>query len=194
MKLIHNARAYTLDPTCPVASALAIEAGRIVAAGGEELLSEYEFAGREDMGGRIILPGLTDAHIHLQEYALSRQVVDCEGRSREEILYRLAERLRELPPGEWLRGHGWNQNAWGGDWPSAAELDAIAPQNPVYLTAKSLHAAWVNSAALRMAGITASTPDTANDLIQRDAGGNPTGVVFEQAVKLVEAAIPEPTP
>ncbi len=193
MKLIHNAHVYTLDSAHPVASALVIDSGRVVAAGGEELLSEYEFAGREDMDGRVILPGLVDAHIHLQEYALSLQVVDCEVQSREEILHRLAGRLRELPSGEWLLGHGWNQNTWGGEWPTAAELDALAPHNPVYLSAKSLHVSWVNSAALRLAGINASSPDPANGSIQRDAHGQPTGILFEQAIRLVEAAIPEPT-
>jgi len=194
MKLIHNARAYTLESASPVVSTLAIEAGRVVRAGSEELLAEYEHAEREDMGGRIILPGLTDAHIHLQEYALSQQVVDCEVESRQEILHRLAERARESPHGEWVRGHGWNQNAWGGEWPTAEELDVVTPQNPVYLTAKSLHAAWVNSAALKLAGIAASTQDPDNGRIQRDARGRPTGIVFEEAVKLVEVVIPEPTP
>jgi predicted amidohydrolase YtcJ len=194
MKLIHNALAYTLESAHPVASALAIEAGVVVATGGEELLAEYEHAEREDMRGRIILPGLTDAHIHLQEYALSLQVVDCDMKSRQEILHRVAQRAREMPRGEWVRGHGWNQNVWGGEWPTAAELDAVTPQNPVYLTAKSLHAAWMNSAALKMAGITASTPEPVNGRIQRDLRGYPTGIVFEGAVKLVEAAIPEPAP
>ena len=194
MKLIHNVRAYTLESTSPVASALVIEAGRVVAAGGDELLAAYEHAEREDMGGRIILPGLTDAHIHLQEYALSLQILDCEGNSRQEILQKIAERVRETPPGEWVRGHGWNQNAWGGNWPTAAELDAVAPYNPVYLTAKSLHAAWVNSAALNLSGISVSTPDPVDGSLQRDAGGHPTGIVFEEALKLIEKAIPEPTP
>ncbi len=194
MKLIHNARVYTLDPACPVVSALLVEAGHVLAAGGEELLAQFDDAGREDLGGRIILPGLTDAHIHLQEYALSLQVVDCEMESRQQILGRLAERARGSLSGEWVRGHGWNQDTWGGEWPGAPELDAVTPHNPVYLTAKSLHAAWVNSAALKLAGISASTPDPVNGRIQRDAGGNPTGILFEDAVKLVEAAIPEPTP
>jgi predicted amidohydrolase YtcJ len=131
MKLLHNARVYSLDSTLPVASALAIEAGHIVAVGGEELLAEFEGAGQEDMDGRVILPGLTDAHIHLQKYALSIQFVDCELESRQEILHRVAERARETPHGLWVRGHGWNQNSWGGAWPTAAELDAVAPQNPV---------------------------------------------------------------
>jgi hypothetical protein len=194
MKLIHNARIYTLEPARPVVSALAVDSGRIVAAGGEELLAEYSCAGREDMGGRVILPGLTDAHFHLQEYALSLQEVDCEVESRQEILRRLAGRLRETPPGQWVRGHGWNQNAWGGEWPSAADLDALAPHNPVYLTAKSLHVSWMNSAALELAGINESTPDPADGRIQRDARGHPTGIVFEGAVRLVEAAIPAPAP
>jgi len=194
MRLIHNARAYTLEPASPVVSTLAIDTGRVVAAGGEELLARFEHAGREDMGGRIILPGLTDAHIHLQEYALRQQVVDCEVESRQEILHRVAGRAREARSGEWVRGHGWNQNTWGGEWPTTRELDAVAPQNPVYLTAKSLHAAWVNSTALKLYGITASTTDPANGSIQRDAGRNPTGILFEAAVKLVETVIPEPSP
>jgi len=194
MKLIHNACVYTLDSARPVASALAIEAGHIVAVGGEELLVVCEHAEHEDMGRRVILPGLTDAHIHLQEYALSLQVVDCEVESRQEILHRVAERALETPRGEWVRGHGWNQNAWGGEWQTATDLDAVTPHNPVYLTAKSLHVSWVNSLALKMGGITASTPDPDNGRIQRDSRGHPTGILFEKAVKLVEAVIPEPDP
>jgi predicted amidohydrolase YtcJ len=194
MKLIHNARVYTLDPVHPVASAIVVEAGDIVAVGGEELLAMYDHAGHEDMDGRVILPGLTDAHIHLQEYALSLQVLDCEVESRQEILQRVTERARETPPGEWVRGHGWNQNTWGGMWPTALELDAVTPQNPVYLSAKSLHVAWVNSAALKLAGISASTPDPVNGRIQRDPCGHTTGILFEEALKLVESAIPEITP
>jgi predicted amidohydrolase YtcJ len=194
MKLLHNARIHTLDQARPVASAIVLDGERIRGIGGDELLTECEGADHEDMGGRVILPGLTDAHIHLQEYALSLQVVDCEAETKEEILRQVAERVRQAPHGEWVRGHGWNQNAWGGEWPSAADLDAVAPHNPVYLTAKSLHVSWVNSVALQSAGITASTVDPLNGRIQRDSRGGPTGILFEDAVKLVEAVIPEPTP
>jgi predicted amidohydrolase YtcJ len=194
MKVIHNARVYTLDPAHPIATALAIEAGRIVALGGEELLAEFERAEREDMRGKVILPGLTDAHFHLQAYALSLQMVDCELESRQAVLDRLAERIRETPPAQWVRGHGWNQNVWGGLWPTAADLDTFSPHNPVYLTAKSLHVSWANSLALQLAGINASTPDPLNGRIQRDENGNPTGILFENALKLVESIIPEPDP
>jgi predicted amidohydrolase YtcJ len=194
MRLLHNARIYTLDTVYPIASAIAIDAGYILAVGGDELLVECELADCEDMGGRIILPGLTDAHIHLQAYALSLQIVDCEVETKEEVLRRVAERLRQTPRGEWVRGHGWNQNTWGGEWPTAADMDAVAPENPVYLTAKSLHAGWANNTALKQAGIKPSTPDPVNGRIQRDARGVPTGILFEEAVKLVEAVIPESAP
>ena len=110
MKLLHNARIHTLDPARPAASAIILDGERIKAVGGDELLTECEHAECEDMGGRVILPGLTDAHIHLQEYALSLQVVDCEAETKEEILRRVAERVRQTPHGGWVRGHGWNQN------------------------------------------------------------------------------------
>lgn len=194
MKLLHNARIYTLDTSFPIASTIAIDAGHILAIGGDDLLVECERANCEDMGGQVILPGLIDSHIHLQEYALSLQIANCEVGTKDEILRQVAENLRKTPSGEWVRGHGWNQNTWGGDWPTAADLDAIAPENPVYLTAKSLHVSWVNSTALKRAGINSSTPNPFNGRIQRDASGIPTGILFEDAMKLVEAVIPEPTP
>ena len=194
MKLLHNARIHTLDTACPNASAIAIDNGIIVAVGGDELLLECEGVTCEDMGGKVILPGLTDAHIHLQEYALSLRAVNCEVESKQEILQRVEERLRQTRGGEWVRGHGWNQNTWGGEWPTAADLDAIAPENPVYLTAKSLHVSWANSIAMKLAGINSSSPDPVSGRIQRDEHGVPTGILFEEAVMLVEKFIPEPTP
>ena len=117
MIILHNARIHTLDNAHPIASAIAIDNGSILAVGGDELLVEYERSDCEDMDGRVILPGLTDAHIHLQEYALSLRIVDCELEFKEEIQHRVAERLHQTPPGEWVRGHGWDQNTWGGGWP-----------------------------------------------------------------------------
>ncbi len=104
------------------------------------------------------------------------------------------ERVKKTPRGEWVHGHGWNQNTWGGGYPTHIELDSVAPENPVCLTAKSLHAIWVNSTVLNMAGINSSSRDPINGSIQRDIFGKPTGILFEAAMKLVEAIIPEPTP
>jgi predicted amidohydrolase YtcJ len=119
----------------------------------------------------------------------------------EECLRRVEERVRSAKPGEWILGHGWNQNNWhpstsggGGEgWPSSSALDRIAPNNPVYLTAKSLHAGWANSAALKRAGITADTPNPANGQLQRDEHGELTGILLETAMGLVSKVIPEPS-
>ncbi len=193
MKLLYNAHIHTQNPPQPTASALLIDREWILAVGNkEDLLAGYPNAEKQDMGGRVILPGLTDAHLHLKYYSLSLQKIDCETDTKEECLRRVEERVKKSKPGEWILGHGWNQNVWN-VWPTAAELDAIAPNNPVYLTAKSLHAAWANSSAMKLANINAQTPDPKNGQIQRDATGNATGVLLESAMDLVDRTIPEPT-
>jgi hypothetical protein len=191
VKVLHNARIYTLEKTRPVAPAIAIDHGRVIAVGGDELLSLGDPRSRLDMRGRAILPGLTDAHLHLKAYALSLRKIDCETATLDECLRRVAERAAQTPPGEWILGHGWNQNNWGG-WPSAADLDAVAPGHPVYLTAKSLHASWANTDALKRSGVSPGTPDPKDGHIQRDARGQPSGILLESAAELVSRHVPEP--
>lgn len=199
MKLLHNARIY--NPEQPNATALVIDAhGQILALGGEELRESFPAARRENLGGRVVLPGLTDSHIHLMHYALSLQKVDVETPTKAEALRRVAERAARLElddraPGQWILGHGWQQNDWSdsGEFPTAAELDAISPNQPVYLTAKSLHAGWANTAALRMAGIGPGTPDPLNGKIVRDENGQPNGILLETAMGLIQEKIPQPT-
>jgi hypothetical protein len=192
---LYNAKIYTMDRARPEVSALAIERGRIIAWGEEaSVRSEVEACMPGfDLGGRVVIPGLVDAHIHLEHYALGLQKVDCETGTRQECLARLAERARSTPPGEWILGHGWNQNNWPEGFGSAADLDAVAPDNPVYLTAKSLHAGWANSAALRLANLNATTPDPQDGKLGRDAQGEPDGILFEGAMELVFRVIPEPS-
>ena len=193
MKLLHNAHIYTQDKSQPTASAIVIDRERIIAVGeADVLLLQFPNAEKEDMSGRYILPGLTDAHIHLQHYSLSLQKVECETDTKEECLRRVAERVKTAKPGEWILGHGWNQNTWN-EWPTATELDTIAPNNPVYLTAKSLHAGLVNTAAMKLANITNQTPDPQNGGLQRDANGNITGVLLETAMEFAGNAIPDLT-
>ncbi len=193
MKLLYNAYIHTQDPAHPTESAIVIDRERIVAVGeANNLLPQYPNAEKQNMEGRVILPGLTDAHLHLKNYALSLQKVDCETDTKEGCLRRVEERAKKASPGEWILGHGWNQNVWG-IWPTASELDSIAPNNPVYLTAKSLHAAWANTAALKLANVTSQTTDPQNGQIQRDDRGNTTGILLETAMELVGDVIPELT-
>ncbi|MEI7848879.1 MAG: amidohydrolase [Chloroflexota bacterium] len=191
MKILYNAKIHSLDPSQPSASVLVIDAGKVVALGNADLLEVFgQRATREDMGGRVILPGLTDAHLHLMHYALSLQVVDVETTSKKEALSRIGDRAAHTPAGDWILAHGWQQNDWGGEFPSAADLDAIAPQNPVYATGKSLHVSWANSSALKLAGISASTQDPVNGRILRDVRDQPTGILLETAMQLVESILP----
>ncbi|HRJ57508.1 MAG TPA: amidohydrolase family protein, partial [Anaerolineales bacterium] len=195
MKLLYNANIHTLDQSNPSASAILIAGGRIIAVGEKDKLESLAHGKveKQDMKGKTILPGLTDAHIHMQYYSLGLSKVDCETKTKEECLRRVAERAKQAKPGEWVLGHGWQQNDWDGNFPTAAELDAVSPNHPVYLTAKSLHAAWANTFALKLANITDDTPNPKDGAIQRDANGKATGILLETAMALVHAAVPVPT-
>ncbi len=158
MRFLSNAKIYTLDEQQPTASAMVMDQGKILTIGDEAHCQEFAGnAPKENLAGRVVIPGLTDAHIHLQHYALGLQKIDCEVPTRAECLQRVKQRAQETPPGGWVLGHGWNQNVWPESFGSAADLDTAAPHNPVYLTAKSLHAGWANTAALQAARITANT-------------------------------------
>jgi predicted amidohydrolase YtcJ len=193
--LLTNARIHTLDSRQPTASALAIDKGRIVAAGAADRLqaecgSRFEV---QDMHGLVLLPGLTDAHLHLQLYALGLERIDCETATRAECVQRVAERARHTPPAEWIQGQGWNQNAWPDGPGTAADLDAAAPRNPVYLTHKSYHSAWVNQLALDLAGLTSSAPDPPGGRLGRCPDGSLDGILYENAMDLVADIIPRPS-
>jgi predicted amidohydrolase YtcJ len=199
MLILSNARIHTLDPRHPSATAIAIEpapesAGRIRAAGSfDELKAEFPNATIEDLGGHTVLPGLCDAHVHFRQYALSLQQLDCDTRGRAECIARVQQRVSNTQPSAWIRGHGWRQNEWPEGFGTAAMLDTVSPQNPVYLTTASIHSAWVNSAALKAAGINSQTPNPPNGEIQRDSQGEPTGILFEAAMDLVARVIPQPS-
>ncbi|RPH57796.1 MAG: amidohydrolase, partial [Chloroflexi bacterium] len=201
MKILFNAHIHTFDRRQPKASAILINRDRIVSIGHGELLDSFPTINREDMDGRVILPGLTDAHIHLMHYALGLQKVDVETKTKAEALKRVAERAAKTAPGQWILGHGWQQNDWppssagapAGQFPTAADLDAIATDKPIYLTAKSLHAGWANTTALRIAGIGPGTPDPHNGKIVRDEHGQPNGILLETAMSLLEEKLPQPT-
>jgi predicted amidohydrolase YtcJ len=193
MLALYNARIYTMDQQKPLASALLIDGERLLLVGSDtEILAEANPKTEKiDLSGRTILPGLTDAHLHLELYARSLQNVNAETASLQECLQRVAERAGQTPAGSWILGHGWNQNVWPEGFGTAHDLDLVAPDHLVYLVAKSAHAGWANSLALQAAGITAGSRDPSGGVIQRAADGQPTGILFEAAVALVEQVIPE---
>lgn len=194
MRILTNARIYTLNPHQPFTTALAIEGGKVFAAGSVEEISSLSVGKTkiEDLQGRCVLPGLCDAHLHLLEYGRSLSKVNCETPTRQECLQRIRIKCENTQPGFWVLGHGWNHNGWTEGLGDAALLDQVSQQHPIYLSAKSLHCSWANNLALNLAGINTASPDPPGGHIGRDANGNPTGILYESASGLVERVIPTP--
>ena len=190
-------RIRTLDEKKPEAQALAVRRGRLVAVGtrAEVLKAAGEGARIVDYGDAVVVPGLVDAHAHIAGLGRSLTVARLEGaRSVDEVVRRLAEAPSTSFQGDWLIGKGWDQNGWPGqEFPGRAELDARFPRTPVYLERVDHHAAWVNGEALKRAGISRETPDPAGGRILRDAKGEPTGVLVDNAMDLVAKVVSPPT-
>lgn len=190
--LLLNGRVYTMDGRLPVAQAVAVRAGRILAVGDDAQMRALAGHDTErlDLKGRTVVPAFTDAHIHLVNYGLSFTQVPLDGiPSLERVLARIADYIAGTRPGEWIRGWGWNRNLWpGAPFPNKGDLDLITPSNPAFLRSKDGHAAWVNSLALELAGLTSATPDPPGGELVRDAEtGELTGVLKEDpAIDLIK--------
>ncbi len=198
--LFLNAHVLSMDPRVPFATAVAVRDGHILALGRDDKLSSLRGPHTRviDARGRTLLPGFTDSHIHLVAWALQQQRVDLWGTtSLAEALARVRTKAQAAEPGAWLRGGGWDASLWqdlDAEWPTAAHLDAVVPDRPVALESKDLHSLWVNSYTLRLAGITAETPDPPGGVIVRDPRtGQPTGVLKENARDLVFRLLPKDT-
>lgn len=191
--ILYNGPVYTLNPAYPRAQAVAVHNGRIIAVGSEGRV-RAAVAGRAEginLKGRALIPALTDAHVHLIAYALARRTIRLDDATTlDEALQRIGTAAERLPENAWVRGRGWDHSHWG-RWPTAADLDAVVGHRPAYFSRKDGHSAWVSSAALRLAGITADTPDPIGGAIQRERG-EPTGILLETATDLVYRHIPEP--
>ncbi len=194
--ILHNAKIYTVNPALPWAEALAIEGQRLLAVGAnDEILALATPATRIiDLGGRLILPGLCDAHIHFYYWALARKQVplaNCD--SLDSMLDAIYQRAGLVVPGSWLSGWGWNEGSWPErQLPTRDDLDQVTgPHRPAIFWRSDMHAAVANSAALKAAGIDSSSPDPAGGLIGREPNGRPNGLLWELAINRVSTLIPE---
>lgn len=185
---------HTLAATEPV-RALLVRRGRVRAAGAEGDLRRLDpGAGVLDLRGTTITPGLTDAHVHLTEWAFARRDADVSAAESPAAAARaVAEHVDRLQQRQ-VRGRGWSAHHWGGMAPHRSVLDEVVADRPVALQSHDMHALWVNSAALAAAGIDASTPDPEGGQIVRDADGQPTGLLLEWAGALVMRTFATPTP
>ncbi len=185
IRVYRNGVIHTGDDTKPVAQAVAVHDERIIAIGAEADVRAAAGAGADlvDLDGAAVVPGLYDAHIHTAQYAHSLTTVDLAGtRSLAEALARIADHAAALRPGQWLLGGRWNSNVWDRPvQPDRHALDAVCPDRPVALPSVDGHTTWANTAALRLAGIDASTADPIGGHIVRDDNGDPTGILRETA-------------
>ena len=192
--IVTNARIYTADQTRPTATAMAIRDGLIVFVGSEREVMTFAGSSTErmDLGGKTVIPGMVDAHAHLVGLGQTLRRVDLVGTtSYEEIIERVVERARSAEPGEWIMGRGWDQNDWADTrFPTHEALSRAVPDNPVFLTRVDGHAAFVNTKAMELAGISSATRDPDGGRFIRDSAGNPTGVLIDHAKDPVTRVIP----
>ena len=214
--ILHNARVYSLawpEPStdgrpssaAPFdsttgwrhdATAIAVRAGRIVYVGTDSGALAMRGADTRitDLTGQVVLPGLVDAHTHVAELGESLERVNLTGVATEaDAVERIVQRAAQTPKGQWILGYGWDEGAWANRYPDKRVLSARVQDHPVVL--RSLHgfASWANERALVLAGITRDTPIPSGGEIRKDANGEPTGLVLNRAVPLLDNAVPRPT-
>jgi len=194
--VFHRAHVHTHAGPRPDADALAVAAGRLITIGrSDDLTAAFPRARKIDLLGLHVFPGLIDAHLHFVSYGLGLLHVELrETRSIAEAVRLVARRAQTLPPGEWTFGRGWDKNIWAEDRsPTRHDLDVAVPKHPVALSSKDGHLLWVNTVALRLAGVTRQTPDPPGGVIGRDEAGEPDGILKEDAKALIHRVIPRPT-
>ena len=176
------------------AAALVAQDGLVAAIGtAADLARDHPRAERVDLRGGLMTPGWQDVHVHFTWWAIQMGQVDLRDEPTVDAgLAKIAAAVAILPPDAWVLGGRFDKNRWG-RWPTARELDRVTGGHPASLRSRDGHARWLNSAALRLAGIDGATPDPPGGALERDAAGHPTGILKENANQLAERVVPPPT-
>ena len=200
--VVTNGRILTVEDSLPEAQAIAVRGDRVVAVGSAADIRRYIGARTEviDVQGQLVVPGLIEGHGHFTgvgEAELTLKLMPTT--SWDQIVSMVGDAARNAKPGEWIIGRGWHQEKWTTrpdpnveGFPTHASLDAVSPNNPVVLTHASGHASFVNAKALALSDINRSTPNPPGGEILKDASGNPTGLLRENASGLVHANLGDP--
>ncbi|MBZ5722190.1 MAG: amidohydrolase family protein [Acidobacteriia bacterium] len=193
--IITNANIWTVDKAHPKAQAVAVLGDRIVAVGSNAEVEVWhgEHTRVIDAAGKLLLPGFDDAHVHFVSGGSQLDNVQLnDATSAEEFARRIGEQAKKAAKGEWIRGGDWDETKWSpAQLPTKELIDPLTPDNPVFLSRYDGHMSLANSVALRLAGVTAQTPDPPGGTIVRDTHGNPTGALKDAAMDYVYKVIPE---
>lgn len=195
--VIKNGNIRTMDDQRTVVRAVAVLNGRIIALGSDEEVGKLIGSKTRviDAGGKTIIPGFNDAHLHFVPGGQQLSLVDLRSsQSPEEFAQRIKDYAAKLKEGEWVTGGRWDHENWKpANLPTKELIDRVAPKNPVFVNRLDGHMAVANSLALKLAGVTKDTKDVPGDVIVRDSNGEPTGVLKDAAMDLVSHVIPDQT-
>jgi predicted amidohydrolase YtcJ len=192
--LVVRGRIWTANPNQPWAEAIAVRGERIVAVGSRDEIDRRIGDDTQiiDAGDGLVVPGLIDSHIHLVDGGLQLTRVQLrDAASRDEFARRIGEFARRLKPGEWITGGEWDHTLWGGQLPGRDWIDNVTPNTPVWINRLDGHMALANTAAMRAARVEDDVADVAGGEIVCDAAGRPTGVFKDNAMSLIDRAVPE---
>lgn len=195
--VVANANVHTIDAKMPTAKSVAIVGDRIIAVGSDADTKSMIGPNTRviDAKGKLVVPGFNDAHVHYMETGMQLSSVDLrDAKTPQEFVERIKAFAAKQPKGRWILGGQWDHENWTpNDLPTAAMIDAVTPDNPVFINRLDGHMALANSLAMKLAGVDKGTKDVAGGLIVRDAAGNPTGVFKDTAMGYLEKVIPDAT-
>jgi hypothetical protein len=195
--IITNAKVWTGDAANPSAQAVAVLGDRIVAVGSKSDVEAWHGSATRviDAAGKLLVPGFDDAHVHFVSGGSQLANVQLnDATSAQEFAKRIADQVKKTPKGEWVLGGDWDETKWTpAQLPTKELIDPISGETPVFVSRYDGHMGLANSAALRLAGVTAQTPDPPGGVVVRDAQGNPTGALKDAATDFVFKVIPSPS-
>jgi len=195
--VVRNANVHTVSSTKSTAASIAVVGNKIVAVGSDSDTKSWIGPSTRviDAKGKVVVPGFNDAHVHFLETGAQLSSVDLrDAKSPEEFVRRIKEFAAKQPKGRWILGGQWDHENWTPNaLPTAAMIDAVTPDNPVFVNRLDGHMALANSLAIKLGGVTKESKELEGGLIVRDAGGNPTGIFKDAAMAYIDRVIPDAT-